>query len=253
MNPDFNGLSSVARAMLVLEDVGLAGSRSLSELVERTHLPKSTLMRLLSSLIELGFLQRTRHGHYSVSLKMWRIGCGAVEQHSIREAVLPALQTIVQRTGETAVCAAYEDGYSVYIEKIDGLHPIRAYASVGSRSPAYASGTGKVLLSWRPAHEIETVVAHATPLTDATLNGAALLDECARIRAAGVAVNRGEWRDGVWGIAAPVFGRSQIVIAAIGVSGPQSRVEPQIDAWSREIRSIARELSTVYGAADRAS
>lgn len=253
MKDDFTGLSSVARALMVLEDVGLAGNRSLAEIVERTNLPKSTLMRLLATLVDLGFLQRTRHGRYAVSLKMWRIGCGAVEQDSIRDAVVPALRTIVERTGETALYAVYEDGYAVYVEKIEGSHPIRAYASVGGRSPAYASATGKALLSWRQPHEIEAVAARAEPLTAATLCGAAILDECAAVRAAGIAVNHGEWREGVWGIAAPVFGRLRDVVAAVGVSGPRERIEPNIEPWSRQIREVARELSARYGAVDRAS
>lgn len=253
MKEDFSGLSSVARALMLLEDVGLAGSRSLAELVEHTKLPKSTLMRLLGSLIDLGFLQRTRHGHYAVSMKMWRIGCGAVEQHSIRDGVLPALQRIVGETSETALCAVYEDGYAVYVEKLEGLHPIRAYASVGGRSPAYASATGKALLSWRTPGEIEQVAERAERLTDATLLGKQIVEECVAIRAAGFAVNHGEWREGVWGIAAPVFGRSRIVLAAVGVSGPRERIEPKIEPWSRYILAVAHELSATYGAADRAS
>ena len=254
MKDDFNGLSSVARALMVLEDVGLAESRSLAELAERTKLPKSTLMRLLASLIDLGFLQRTKHGRYAVSIKMWRIGCGAVERESIRDAVVPALQAIVEKTGETALYAVYEDGHAVYVEKVDGSHPIRAYASVGGRSPAYASATGKALLSWQPPREIEAVAARAEPLTAATLREGAILQECASVRAAGIAVNHGEWREGVWGIAAPVFGRLRdIAVAAIGVSGPRERIEPNVEPWSLQIREVARELSARYGAVDRAS
>ncbi len=253
MKDDFNGLSSVARALTVLEDVGLAGNRSLAELVQRTQLPKSTLMRLLASLIDLGFLQRTRHGRYAVSLKMWRIGCGAIEQDSIRDAVIPALRTIVEQTRETALYAVYEDGYAVYVEKCEGSHPIRAYASVGGHSPAYATATGKALLSWREAPEIEAVAARAEAITAATLRGRAIVDECSAVRAAGIAVNRGEWREGVWGIAAPVFGRAHNVVAAVGVSGPRERIEPNIDAWSLQIRDVARALSVAYGAIDRAS
>ncbi|MGH7708744.1 MAG: IclR family transcriptional regulator [Vulcanimicrobiaceae bacterium] len=253
MKDDFTGLSSVARALTVLEEVGLGGSRSLAELVERTALPKSTLMRLLSTLIDLGFLQRTRHGQYSVSLKMWRIGCGAVEQDSIHDAVMPALRAIVERTGETALYAVYEGGYAVYIEKLEGSHPILAYATVGGRSPAYASATGKSLLAWRQPRDIEAVAASAEPLTKATLHGKAIVDECAAARAAGFTVNRGEWREGVWGIAAPVFGRSRDVVAAIGVSGPRERIEPNVESWSRDIRDTARGLSARYGAIERVS
>ncbi len=253
MKDDFTGLSSVARALMVLEDVGLCGNRTLAELVERTKLPKSTLMRLLSTLIDLGFLQRTRHGRYAVSLKMWRIGCGAVEQESMHDAVMPALRTIVERTGETALYAVYEDGYAVYIEKLEGSHPILAYASVGGRSPAYASATGKALLAWRQSPQIAAVAANAQPLTKATLRGQAIVEECASVRAAGFAVNRGEWREGVWGIAAPVFGRSRDVVAAIGVSGPCERIEPNIASWSHCIRDVSRELSARYGAIERVS
>lgn len=253
MKDDFNGLSSVARALMVLEDVGLAENRSLADLVATTKLPKSTLMRLLASLIDLGFLQRTRHGRYAVSLKMWRIGCGAIERDSIRDAVVPALRTIVDQTGETALYAVYEDGHAVYVEKCEGSHPIRAYASVGGRSPAYATATGKALLSWREPREIEAVAAKAEALTQATLRGQAISDECTAVRAAGIAVNRGEWRDGVWGIAAPVFGRLYNVVAAVGVSGPRERIEPNVESWSHRIREVARTLSVTYGAIDRAS
>lgn len=253
MKDDFAGLSSVARALTILEEVGLRGGRTLAELVERTELPKSTLMRLLSTLIDLGFLQRTRHGRYAVSLKMWRIGCSAVEQESIHDAVMLALRAIVELTKETALYAVYEGGYAVYIEKLEGSHPILAYATVGGRSPAYASATGKALLAWRQRREIETVAAEAQPLTKATLRGQAIIDDCSVARSSGFTVNRGEWREDVWGLAAPVFGRSRDVVAAIGVSGPRERIEPSIDEWSPHVRSIARELSLRYGGLDRVS
>ncbi|MHB8146091.1 MAG: IclR family transcriptional regulator [Vulcanimicrobiaceae bacterium] len=245
---EFHGLTSVAKALVVLEDVGLNGTRTVSELTRRTGLPKSTLMRMLATLVDCGFLQRTSHGSYAVSLKLWRIGCSAIAADAVRDAVLPVLRTISAETSETALYAVYEAGYAVYIEKVDGLHPIRAYAVIGGRSRAYASATGKALLAWQSSEEIERVAAGATKLTEATRVGKAAIEECAAVRNAGFAVNRGEWREGVWGIAAPVFGRGGELVSAVGVSGPRDRIEPNVQTWSSFICNAARDLSARHGA-----
>jgi DNA-binding IclR family transcriptional regulator len=221
----------------------------LAEISVFTELPRSTLLRLLGTLVELGFLRRISHGEYGVALKLWRIGCAAVDYENVRDAIIPTLRLLVEKTSETSLYAVYDNGTATYLEKVDGLHPIRAYASVGTHSPAYATATGKALLAWRDEVEIAKIGAAAVRLTGSTLVGAdALLRHAAEIRGAGFALNRGEWRDGVWGIAAPVFGRNREPVAAIGVSGPRDRIEPQIQTFSAIVRAMARDLSASHGA-----
>ena len=244
-------MSSVAKALLVLECIGLSKRRTLTEIAKEVALPKSTLLRLIHVLITRGFLRRTAHGEYAVSLKMWQIGCNALNPEAIRDEVIPLLHQLVDRTGETAHYAAYEDGSSVYIEKVDGLHPIRSYTAVGGRSPAYATATGKALLAWRDEREIAEIGRSAKRWTDATATGAEeVLKEATATRRAGYAVNRGEWRASVWGIGAPGFDRHAKVIAAVGISGPRERIEPNLAAFAKEVVAAARELSRRMGALD---
>jgi len=247
------GLSSVAKALNVLEYVGSADRRSLSQIAAQTKMPKSTLLRLLGTLIDFKFLRRTGHGEYAAALKLWRIGCTAIDYETLRANILPVLQRLVKLTSETALYAVYDDGYATYVEKVEGLHPIRAYTTVGGRSPAYASATGKALLAWRGEAEIARLGAQADQLTEATHVGADnLLRHAADIRRAGVAVNRGEWRTGVWGVAAPVFGRDRVPVGAIAVSGPREHIEPQLDRLPALVRAAAQELSA-YDATHLAS
>ncbi|HLX28610.1 MAG TPA: IclR family transcriptional regulator [Casimicrobiaceae bacterium] len=246
-------MSSVAKALLVLECVGLSDRRTLTDIAKDVALPKSTLLRLIHALIARGFLRRTAHGEYAVSLKMWRIGCNALDSGAIRDEVLPLLRRLVERTGETAHYAAYEDGSSVYIEKVDGLHPIRSYTAVGGRSPAYATATGKALLAWRDEAEIAEIGRRAQRFTDATTCGADEVSrEAAKTRKLGYAVNRGEWRASVWGIAAPIFNRHAKVIAAVGISGPRERVESNIEPFSDAVCETAKKLSTALAPLDPA-
>jgi DNA-binding IclR family transcriptional regulator len=246
--------TSVAKALAVLESIGEARSKSLTEISRAVRLPKSTLLRLIGVLVSTGFVRRTAHGEYAVTLKMWRIGCNAINSENVRDEVIPVLRKLVERTGETTHYCVYENGHSIYVEKVDGLHPIRAYTSVGGRSPAYATATGKALLAWRDEAEIAEVARQSERWTDKTHVGVkAILRHAAEIRNTGYAVNRGEWRESVWGIAAPVFDRYGKVIAAVGISGPRERVEPNVEEYAKHVCSAAREVSRRHGALERAS
>ena len=246
---DYHGLSSIAKALGIVEYVGSAGRRSLAEINAHTGLPRSTLLRLISTLVELGFLRRTSRGEYGIALKLWRIGCAAVDFEQVRDAIIPTLQQVVTTTSETALYAVYDAGRAVYVEKVEGLHPIRAYASVGGHSPAYATATGKSLFAWQDEAEIRRVAHEAVSFTSTTRTSVEeLVRHAADIRRLGYAVNRGEWREGVWGVAAPIFGRRHELVAALGVTGPRDRIEPQIDRMSSIVREAASNLSIIHGA-----
>jgi DNA-binding IclR family transcriptional regulator len=156
------------------------------------------------------------------------------------------LQQLTADTSETAHYAVYEAGTGVYLEKVDGTHPIRAYTAVGGRSPAYASATGKAILAWRDESEIAEIGRTAQRLTPATHVGAKeLCRHAAEIRRAGISVNRGEWRADAWGIAAPIFGPTGDVIAAVGISGPSNRIKLGMAKFTEAVRKAASALSFV--------
>lgn len=239
---------SAVKTLRVLEMVASVRECALSDLVSATGLSKSTTLRLLALLIAEGYLERAAHGRYRAALKMWRLGCGAVRYENVREHVLPILHELVEETAETAHYAVYEDGRATYVEKVDGSHPIRSYTSVGSSSPAYATATGKALLAWQGEAEIRRVVDGAERHTAASVVSCEEFSRAAEtIRQSGYAVNRGEWRDGVWGIAAPIFDHRQEVIGALGVSGPADRIEALVPLHARTVVDAAARVSAQHG------
>jgi DNA-binding IclR family transcriptional regulator len=83
-----------------------------------------------------------------------------------------------------------------------------------------------VLLAYQPPAAIEKLGSALPRFTSRTIGStAALAREFSRIREVGYAINRGEWRDGVCGLAAPIRDGSGTVIAAIGISGPADRLK----------------------------
>ena len=75
-----------------------------------------------------------------------------------------------------------------------------------------------------------------------------LRKELAQVRQQGYAVNRGEWRETVGGLAAPIFDAHRRPLAAIGISGPVERLRPpQLKTFTPEVLRAAREISEALG------
>jgi DNA-binding IclR family transcriptional regulator len=108
------------------------------------------------------------------------------------------------------------------------------------------TATGKALLAFQlPGFIAVLLKKKLKPYTRSTVTDPAELEkELRRIRKRGFAVNKGEWREDIGGIAAPVFGRTGHAVGALGVTMPLER-------FPREIASPAS--SVVLGAAQRLS
>jgi len=105
-------------------------------------------------------------------------------------------------------------------------------------------------LAFQSDDEITRVAARATPQTAMTISGRdELVAELAKIREVGYAINRGEWRDGVWGIVAPVWSPGSILRGAVGVSGPRVRIEEDAD---RLVELVLTEAAAMSGTRHRA-
>ena len=76
----------------------------------------------------------------------------------------------------------------------------------------------------------------------------ALRKELRRVREIGYAVNRGEWREAVGGLAAPIFDASRVAIAAIGLSGPTDRLNAtRMREWAPLVMAAASAISRELG------
>jgi len=222
--------------------------RGVTELAVEMNLTKSNVHRLLKTLEHKGYLRRDAGtGHYGLSLKLWELGSSVVSQLDLRRAALPHLQRLADHTRETVHLSLLDGCDVVYVEKIDSPQPVRTYSRLGGRAPAYCVATGKAMLAFAPDAVIRAAARSIHPFTSRTVrNEKALRAELERVRAAGFAVNQGEWRGAVCGVAAPIRDISGAVIAATGVSGPAERLKP------RRIKTLAPAVVAAADAISRA-
>ncbi len=247
---------TVDRALSVLK-VFIAddgdGELSLTEISRAVALDQSTTYRLLVTLEASGFIEQSEiKGKYRLGVATLALSEAFLRHNNLSQRAKPSLVTLRDQCGETVHLAVLEGIEVVYLDKLAGLHPIGLMSSrVGGRSPAHCTGLGKSLLACYPDSEIRSAYKNyalkkytANTITDLD----ALLEELAKIREKGYAVDIEEHEQGVACIAAPVFDHRGIA-AAISISGPSNRLLDQTAKLNlpKMVVDAAREVSSQLG------
>lgn len=241
---------AVVKAFNLLEILAESDTpMGVTELSKGTELGKSNVHRLLQTLLGLGFVQKTDDNNYQASLKLWELGGQIISRLSIRELARPYMKLLSDQTGETVHLSELHGAEVLYIDKIESREPVRAYTQLGGRAPAYCTATGKVMLAYQDADRIEDCFESATSHTPKTITDhSRFLVEANIIRTRRFAINRGEWRNDVIGIAVPVANASGHVEAALGLSAPASRLHvDELETLTPKLLDYAEKLSNALG------
>lgn len=207
------------------------GSMRLKDISIEVNYPASTVLRMLSSLMENGYVtQDSETSKYSLSLKFCRIGEAVKSQFRIREIVRPFLVELSERCLESACLAIEHDMTVVYLDVVEGQDKmLRTLQRIGKNAPLHSTGIGKLLLLNYDSAALDGFIM-ARGLQQLTCNTIttkeALLTELDSVRNLGYAFDNEECELGAKCIAAPIHDYSGKVIAGISISGPISRMNP---------------------------
>jgi len=252
-------VKSLSRALCLLETLRESPEGStLSTLCQRTSLPKGTAHRLLTTLIEHGFVEQAHH-RYRIGVKAFVVGNAFLAHLDLRARALPYLMELRNRSGESVQLAILENMQVVYIERVLSHSPVAYMKSrVGAMLPAYCTALGKALLAFSSPELVQRYL-DAVPLVAQTPHTITspehLLQELDSIRRRGYAVDRGERELSVRCIAAPVFNHEGTAIAAVSVAGPGERMPwPLEDSpLAGQVVETARAISAAIGYAPEAA
>lgn len=225
--------------------------RGVTDLAAETGLQKSNVHHLLQTLAKLRYVGRDEEtGRYVCTMRLWELGELVADRIDVRTIARPFLEKLAAETMETVHLSILDDLEVIYIDKVDSPHPIRAYSRIGGRAPAYCVATGKALLAYADASALkELSTRRLERFTKTTIcNHKELAQELETVRVRGLAVNHAEWREGVNGIAAPVFDHHADAIAAVGVTCPAGRVTRSIMMkLGPKVIAVARGISELLG------
>jgi DNA-binding IclR family transcriptional regulator len=242
--------STVVKAFSLLEILAQSDQPlGVTSLASRLGLGKSNVHRLLQTLIALNYVQKTDAAGYVATLRMWEFGSSIVSRIVLRDVAQPTMRRLSTLTKEAVHLSQYDRGEVIYLDKIESKEPVRAYTQLGGRAPAYCTATGKIMMAYLPEPEIRKVYETVEKCTPNTVTDVeTFLAQCFEARHRRYALNTGEWRSDVIGLASPIADRSGAVVSAIGISAPASRLGAgEIERYAPELVAAGREISLQLG------
>lgn len=204
----------------------------LLEISKQSNLAKSTVHRLLSSLITLGYVvQDSYTSTYRLTLKMFEISSNVVNDIDIVAAARPYLDNLSLKTGAAVHLVVRNGAYVVYVYKAQASNAaLRMASHVGLRAPMYCTGVGKAILATMSESEIDTVwsktkVERYTDKTITDLNE--LKNQLSIIRRRGWAEDDEENELGIRCVAVALSQLAGQAQAAFSISGLAPQMNPQ--------------------------
>lgn len=242
-------MKSVIRSLRILEAVAQHQPASLGELTKLFDLPKSTVQRTLLTLHEAGWLRASRgdRTRWEIGARVLAVRPAALQGSSLFAAAHDPMIRLRDAVNET-IHLAVPDGLEgiVTVDRVDCHQAVRAFHEIGDASPLHATAAGHAVLAHLPAAEVNEVLHQKLDsFSESTMTDPQQLRSALdRVRQDGYAVNRNQYLPGVCAIAAPVLDEKQAPLAAIAISMPDARFNPQrLPEWARLVVDTAADIS----------
>lgn len=252
------GTQAVARAFAVLRAFSdQAPAWRLADLSRTAGLSRPTTLRLLGALEREDMVARMPERN------LWRLGVAAIELGAIArrslgvsEAARAALEALAAETGDTAGVDVLLGHEVLVLDEVQGHYRSSTSPCIGTRWPAHAVSSGKVLLAAAHADDpeawqlfLDRSEAGLPRFTARTITSRRRLEaELEQVHRVGYATAQEELEAGYAAVAAPITDHRGRVVAAVSVGGPLLRFgPPRLARAVTRIMAAAREISGRLG------
>ncbi|MGV8875411.1 MAG: IclR family transcriptional regulator [Rhodococcus sp. (in: high G+C Gram-positive bacteria)] len=220
----------------------------ISDLRSRTGLPTTTVARLVKTLVAEALLERDGD-EYRLGLRVLVWGAPATAGSDLIAAGTPVIEYIRDVTRESTGIYIRQGSTRVAVASVQSDYSIVYRGYVGQVMPLHAGSAGKVFMAFdAEAREAARSSTHdaVTPPTRASDSDVDIqLDE---IRERGWAFTSEEREAGLNSLAAPVFGATGRIVAALAVGGPAFRLTAgEADKVGPLVATAALSLSQRLG------
>jgi len=242
---DTNPVQKVCRVLRVLS---APAPLRLADIAEATALNKATVLRLLDTLIDEGFVRRDPDSkRYMLGDEAAVLGIAMQGRDHVRDRARPWLVRLAGLSGDTVLLSTRSGVESVCVDREFGSYPIRAnYLDVGSRRPLGVGGGSLALLAWLPEDERRAVLDQIEPLLRSRyprITRTLLEEAVAQALRLGYVLLLDVVVERMGGLAVPIFGSDGLPAAAISIAALNDRLTSRLDLLVPAMKQAAAALS----------
>lgn len=242
---------TVIRSMDILNLFIQHAELTFQQIIDLSGIPKSSVYRMLTSLEEMGFLEKGEDSKYRLGLIFLKFGSLVSSRLDIRTIAYPVMKDLHEDVEEAINLIIQQGDEAVYIEKIDLMQKVRLYTAVGRKAPMYAGACSRIILSYLPNQYIVNYLENTTfksLCTGTITDKQKQYDLIEKAKRDGYTVSRSELEKHTCSVAAPIFDHNGEVVAGLSLAGIEANyTETDITTLSQKVIDAANEISNRLG------
>lgn len=261
--PSFEPVRAITRGLTVLRLVSEEGPITATDLARAAKLPQPTVVRILETLIEAGYVYRRTDGAtFGVTARTKTLSSGFDATSRLVQLAEPLIEELRAEIGWPSNLSILENDAMVIAYTNRNAKGLSIPGRLGARIPLLATATGIVQLAGLAPDELEAQLARLRQSQDAWDNSPELwatLDErLAAARRDGRAFAHERYLDAVyqsqiWAVAVPVVvdGKTEAALSSLVLRGAGDRARLLagiLPALKRTAATIGERLSQDSGA-----
>jgi DNA-binding IclR family transcriptional regulator len=244
-------VGSVLRAIRLL-DLFERGrpEMSLAEFVRRSGYSKSTTYRLLVTLVEAGWLERTSAGGFRLTIKAFQVGSVLVDSLELRREAGPIMARMAAELDETVYLVVAAGTRAVCLERIDSGQGIRVVdLYVGGSQPLNLGAGPRALLAFDEDKLLPPLLEEGLSrrTQQSLVDPKDLVADLADTRRRGYSISDEDVTAGIGAIGAPIFGADGVTVGALSFGGLRQHVLPPRPEHVAYLLQACEEISTRLG------
>jgi len=242
-----NEIQVLGKAIELMSALAAERPLSAAELSASLQQPRSTVYRILNTLVDRGWVEEASRGRYRVGAQLLATGRSALDQSAIRREAIPVMKYLSQKFGQTIFLFVASGNRAVCLETIEGtaydptwLRPggwLR-YEDGASPRVLLANDSGGARAAWEGSVATDRLSGTQTELLRA------FKQRLVTIKSRGYEVYNGSDRgyNSDTSVAAPIFDKAGRCVASISVGGRKDAItEFSEQAYLRSVVASAAE------------
>jgi DNA-binding IclR family transcriptional regulator len=245
---------TLSRGLDVLEALARGDEHGIgpTAIGQRVSLDKATVMRLLRTLVDAGYVtQDPATRYYRLTGRILWLAHLVTARLDLRSVARSYLTALRDELGETVHLGVMEDLGVVYVDKLEAVNSIQLVSAIGQTMPLHSTSLGKALLAALPDAEREGkyVRMDFLPRTDRTIRDlAAFRSEILRTQERGYSTDDRENEPFGACVGAAIVGADGRPVGAISVAGPYFRIHDRLEYFGGRVHAVAGAIARELGA-----
>lgn len=219
-----NQNKSLTKGLQVLKEFLYSNEATTANaLCQKLDIDKSTMSRLITTLMSEGFIQYVGSSKEIVKADILNMINNQATQEELIKKTQALLEKMFDLTQEASYLGILDNKMVLYLNQVDNSsRVIKMRSSVGHHAPLHCSAFGKTILAFSNIEAKSIELIEYTPYTHKKTR--LLQEELEDIKRRGYAIENEEYEYGLSSLAVPLFDKENNLLGTVGVAGLTARL-----------------------------